>query len=230
MITENKGVIYILTNPSFPQFVKIGYADNIEERLNTLNRSECIPYAFRLYAYYKVQSRLTDMKLHALIDNLNPNLRSVEEFNGKMRKREFYAMKAAQAYSILEAIAEINGMKENLVLVEPTSEDIAVENEAEEIRTRKSPTKAPKMDWMFEQGLVAKGDALCLINHPEEVAVLVDVSHVQYNGQIMRILEWAKKVTGWKAVQTYGMIRKVDSVETLADLRELRMRELGMIE
>lgn len=30
---KNKGVIYILTNPSFPQYVKIGYADNIEERL-----------------------------------------------------------------------------------------------------------------------------------------------------------------------------------------------------
>ena len=30
---EHKGVIYILTNPSFPQFVKIGYADDVEERL-----------------------------------------------------------------------------------------------------------------------------------------------------------------------------------------------------
>lgn len=125
---EHKGVIYILTNPSFPQFVKIGYADNVEERLAQLNRSECIPYAFRLYAYYKVPARLTDMKLHTLIDNLNPNLRSVEEFNGKTRKREFYAMTAAQAYSILEAIAEINGMKENLVLVEPTAEDLASED------------------------------------------------------------------------------------------------------
>ena len=64
---EHKGVIYILTNPSFPQFVKIGYADNVEERLNQLNRSECIPYAFRLYAYYKVPARLTDMKLHRLV-------------------------------------------------------------------------------------------------------------------------------------------------------------------
>ena len=30
---DNKGVIYILTNPSFPQYVKIGYADNVESRL-----------------------------------------------------------------------------------------------------------------------------------------------------------------------------------------------------
>ena len=27
---EQKGVIYILTNPSFPEYVKIGYADNVE--------------------------------------------------------------------------------------------------------------------------------------------------------------------------------------------------------
>lgn len=28
-----KGVIYILKNPSFPDYIKIGYADNIEHRL-----------------------------------------------------------------------------------------------------------------------------------------------------------------------------------------------------
>ncbi len=27
----NKGVIYILTNPSFPQYVKIGYADDMKK-------------------------------------------------------------------------------------------------------------------------------------------------------------------------------------------------------
>ena len=30
---EKQGVIYILTNPSFPEYVKIGYADDIEKRL-----------------------------------------------------------------------------------------------------------------------------------------------------------------------------------------------------
>lgn len=226
---KDKGVIYILTNPSFPQFVKIGYADDAEERLNQLNRSECIPYAFRLYAYYKVSSRLTDMKLHVLIDNLNPNLRSVEEFKGKTRKREFYAMTASQAYFILEAIAEINGMKENLVLVEPTTEDLASEDEATEIRTRKAPEKYPRMDWMLEQKLVSVGDVLCVINHPEEVATLIDASMVEYQGQKMSIQAWSKKVTGWKAVQTYAMIRQVNSKETLFEIREMRMRELGII-
>lgn len=134
MKNENVGYIYILTNPSFPQYVKIGYADDLNQRLDQLNRSECIPFAFRLYAYYKVPSRLTDLKLHSLIDKLNPNLRSIEEFNGKKRIREFYAMEADEAYSILETIAEINGLQDNLVLVNPTETEKEDENQAKQIR------------------------------------------------------------------------------------------------
>ena len=80
------GVIYILTNPSFPAYVKIGYTDDIEERLKALNKSECVPYAFRLYAYYEVPTRLTDKKVHELIDKLNPDLRCVDNINGKEKK------------------------------------------------------------------------------------------------------------------------------------------------
>ena len=130
---NNQGVIYILTNPSFPKYVKIGYSDNVNKRLEELNRSECIPFAFRLYAYYKVDNRLSDKKVHELIDGLNPELRSVENINGKERKREFYAMPKEQAYSILKSIATINNLEKNLVLVEPTQEEIKDEEEAANI-------------------------------------------------------------------------------------------------
>ena len=33
---DKTGVIYILTNPSFPEYVKIGYADDIDKRLQQL--------------------------------------------------------------------------------------------------------------------------------------------------------------------------------------------------
>ena len=81
-MSDTKGVIYILTNPSFPDYVKIGYADDIDKRLKQLNRSECIPFAFRVYATYEVNSRLSDLKLHTIIDKLNPDLRSIDDFNG----------------------------------------------------------------------------------------------------------------------------------------------------
>lgn len=53
---DKSGVIYILTNPSFPEYVKIEYADDIDKRLQQLNRSECIPFAFRVYTYESISS------------------------------------------------------------------------------------------------------------------------------------------------------------------------------
>lgn len=131
---KKTGVIYILTNPSFPEYVKIGYADNVERRLKELNRSECTPFAFRLYAYYEVSTRLSDLKIHEMIDKLNPNLRSIDDIEGKKRIREFYAMDAEEAYTILESIATINGLEENLHKVKPTTEEKLEEKTAEENR------------------------------------------------------------------------------------------------
>lgn len=130
---SKEGYIYILTNPGFPDYIKIGYATDVNKRLKELNRSECIPYAFRLYAYYKVNTPLTDKAVHRIIDNINPDLRTIENFEGKQRKREFYAMSPETAYNILEGIAEINGLLDNLYLNEKTNKDIDDEKMAEEI-------------------------------------------------------------------------------------------------
>lgn len=223
------GVIYILTNPSFPQYVKIGYADDMEKRLAQLNRSECIPFAFRLYAYYEVSARLTDLKLHEMIDKLNPNLRSIDEFNGKKRIREFYAMDAHDAYSILETIAEINGLKDKLHLVEPSKEDLKDDDEATEIRIKRKVSKLPKMDWLMEQDIVHVGDKIFVINHPDEIATIIDSDNVDYNGDIMSFNQFGCKVTGWKSIQCYFWMKIKGQDDTLGDLREKKMRELGMI-
>lgn len=128
------GVIYILTNPSFPQFVKIGYADDVLDRVATLNSNPGLPYSFRIFATYEVNERLEDLKLHKIIDTLNPTLRCQEEVNGKSRVREFFAMTADAAYSIFEAMAEISGTKNRLHKWEATIEQKAEEENAEEIR------------------------------------------------------------------------------------------------
>ncbi len=72
----SKGYIYILTNPSFPDWVKIGYDDNHKKSLDQFNRTECTPFAFRIYATYEVDNRLKDKKVHDIIDSLNPSLLS----------------------------------------------------------------------------------------------------------------------------------------------------------
>lgn len=55
----------------------------MDSRLKQLNNSECIPFALRIYATYEVEERLTDLKLHALIDQLNPNWRSIDNVDEK---------------------------------------------------------------------------------------------------------------------------------------------------
>ena len=80
---NKKGVIYILTNPSFPKFVKIGYAHDLKKRLNQFNHESTTPYGFRAHAIYEVDRKLTDKKLHKLIDSLNPNLRAKDRIGGK---------------------------------------------------------------------------------------------------------------------------------------------------
>ena len=41
---------YIPANLSVPEYVKFGYAGDIDKRLQQLNRSECIPVAFHICA------------------------------------------------------------------------------------------------------------------------------------------------------------------------------------
>ena len=89
---EKCGVIYILTNPSFPEYIKIGYADDVEARVKQLNNSEAVPFSFHIYATFDVTERLTDIKLHKFIDTINPELRSKEKIGDKIRVREFYHM------------------------------------------------------------------------------------------------------------------------------------------
>lgn len=191
---NNTGVIYILTNPSFPQYVKIGYANDLKSRLKSLNRSECIPFAFRVYAYYKVPKRLTDLEIHKIIDTIIPNLRAIETIDGKERKREFYELSANDAYEILLGIAKINGMESNITLVEPTSKEIKEEEEAEEGRTKRVMTQLPRMDWLIEQGIVNIGDEVYIINHPDEVAVIKNAESVEHKGEVMSLINLVAKL------------------------------------
>ena len=220
------GAIYILKNPSFPDYIKIGYADDVYSRLKTLNDKSSVPFAFRLYAYYKVNHRLEDKTVHEIIDKLNPSLRAKDNIDGKERKREFFEMSAEDAYDILRCIAKINGLEDNLVLVEPTAKEMEDEDEA---TTKRKSTQLPKMDWLIDQGIINIGDEVYLINHPEEVATVVDAKNVEYKGNKMSFNQYGCEITGWKAIQIYAFMKKVGGNKTLAKLREEKMEELGML-
>ena len=190
---KNHGYIYILTNPSFENYIKIGYATNIEKRLEELNRSECIPFAFRVYATYEIETTLSDKKVHGIIDQLNPHLRSIETFNGKKRVREFYAMTPEEAFSLLHAMAEIHNCTDKLKLVQPTAAEKKDEAVAEEIE------KTTRGEFFsFKKCHIPKGAVLEYVKDSSITCTVVDDRKIEYHGEIMYMTTLAKMLTGKK--------------------------------
>lgn len=192
MSKEKKaGVIYILTNPSFPDYVKIGYATDIEKRLAQLNRSECIPFAFRVYAIYEVSAPLQDKELHSLIDRLNPELRAIDTFDGKTRTKEFYAMSAEDAYALLESIAKLSGTIDKLRRLTPEGHEVLDEEVAAEVQAEAKERKAP---FSFFKCGIEIGSEIALVGRSDIVATVSDDRQIEYEGQTYSLSSLAQKI------------------------------------
>ncbi len=198
-MSDTTGYIYIMTNPSFKEYVKIGYAKDVQQRLDELNRSSAVPFAFRVYATYEVDSALSDKKLHTILDKLNPDLRSMEEVDGKKRIREFYAMTPEDAYSILEAIAEINNYKHRLKKWKASAEEQKDEEIAQEISEAHQERMAP---FTFSMCNIAVGEQIEFWRSNTEpsgiMCAVADDKHVSYNGQKWSLTALAKHLLGVK--------------------------------
>lgn len=198
-MSENKGVIYILTNPSFPEYVKIGYADDIDRRLSELNRTECTPFAFRVYATYAVKARLTDLKIHEMIDRINPALRSIDNVDGKKRVREFYAMSAEDAYLMFEAMAEIHGTTDLLVKIEPDKKQAEAEETAKEV---KEIAKERLVPFSFDLVHIEPGEEVEFwysMQKPSGIKCKVlDSKHIEYDGKEYSLTSFAAKMLNVK--------------------------------
>lgn len=193
--STNAGVIYILTNPSFPDYVKIGYATDIEKRLKQLNRSECIPFAFRVYATYDVPAALQDKDLHDLIDGLNPELRAIDTFDGKTRTKEFFAMSAEDAYALLERIAKLSGTQDRLQRLTPEGHEILDEEVAAEVQEEAKERRAP---FSFMKSGIPVGAEITFIEDESIKAAVVDERHIRYNGEITSVSALAQRIKGFE--------------------------------
>lgn len=208
------GSIYILTNPAIRDYVKIGYADDVQERVRVLNSSDGMPFSFRIYATYDVPIRLADKKLHAIIDQLNPDLRAVEVRDGKTRTREFYAMSPEAAYNILKAMAELHGFEDRLHLWDASDEDKKNEqNDAKATGARKKleAFHFSYADVPIRATIKFKGDE-------SKEAVVVSERKVRYEGKEYSLSALALLLTG-KEGALQGPLYFTYEGEVLADRR-----------
>ena len=192
-MAEQGGYIYILTNPSFPEYVKIGYADNVDARVAQLNRSECTPFAFKKYAVLPVANRLADKNVHKLIDRFKPELRAKENVNGKIRVREFFAMTAQEAVEILDTIGGIYG--ETPQLFEQTTE----EKHDQEIAEKAAIASERKSPFSFFKCGIKEGEVITYVHDANITCTVVNDREINYNGKLTSLSALAKKLLNRKS-------------------------------
>ncbi len=212
---EIVGYIYILTNPSIPNYVKIGYADNVEERVKTLNSNPGLPFSFRVYATYGVSMRLADKKLHSIIDRLNPDLRAIEPGDGKPRIREFFAMEPEEACGLLLELAEIHGCEDRLKIWEKTAEEKT--SEANDKKAVDAKKKAAAFRFSFAG--IPIGAVIAFKDDPSKTAEVISDRKVRYEDNDYSLSALANILTG-KETALQGPIYFTYEGEILDDLRK----------
>lgn len=213
------GYIYVLTNPSFPEYVKIGYANNVDARVAQLNRSECTPFAFKKYAVLPVASRLADKNIHKLIDRFKPELRAKENVNGKIRIREFFAMSAQEAVEILDTIGGIYGEKPRLF--EQTSEEKQDQKMAEKVAIA-SERKSP---FSFYKCGIQDGEQIVYVHDSKIVCTVASDREIFFDGKKTSLSALAKKMLNRKS-GVQGTLHFAYNGEILSALRK-RLEDEG---
>ena len=111
-----ENVIYILTNPQYPGYIKIGYASDLKQRLQSLNTGALVE--FKPYAVYETPKPLGDIEIHKIIELLNPILRASKFNGGKVALKEFFKLEPEEAYELFQHIAAVSGTEKKLYRVD----------------------------------------------------------------------------------------------------------------
>ena len=205
--------IYIMTNPAYPGYVKIGATNRpVEERRVELSGQTGVMFDFETYATYETPTDLTtegkgklkDTKLHHLIDKLNPTLRANQ-------KREFYKMTPEEALDLLTAIAEIAGNVDKIV-------KYAEDDVTDGSKARRSP-------FSFKSAQIPFGSELTFTENDEIKATVYNDRQVEYNGKVTSVSDLARTLLDLNH-PVQGTLYFMYEGETLSDRRR-RMEESG---
>jgi len=104
------------------------------------------------------------------------------------------------------------------------------EKKTAEVRTEGATgitrTYLPRMDKLFEWGLLKAGDTVVIKNFDDSDAVVRDTRSVEFHGEVMTFNNWAEKVTGWSAVNIYEWTLVKGETKTLDQKRREKMAEV----
>lgn len=107
-----KNCIYVLTNPLYAGYVKIGYASDLNSRLASLNTG--MLQNFEVYCIYETDVKNSDLEFHKIITDLVPILRAKVVNGQKVQDKEFFKFEPEQVYDLLQHIAKMTNTENKL--------------------------------------------------------------------------------------------------------------------
>ena len=110
-INISSGFIYILSNPAFPEYFKIGRTErSVNERAKELSSNSGVPFEYKVeYSIATIDSIEAESKVHSLLEKHREN-----------KNREFFSIDLTKAISTIEDVVSeqyrflINGLSESV--------------------------------------------------------------------------------------------------------------------
>lgn len=217
-----KGIFYVCST-AIPYLVKIGKSGttNFEERMRKLekdgyNNANALKRQFAIEVdNYDEKEKLLDAVLSKI--QIRGTTSELFALDIELAKQLLSSLKGTPIYPVGVASEEV---------FEGATEAVKVnEEEAEEKETKKSK---PKLDWMMTLEIVKTGDVLYCKKKPTEKGAVTSSAKIKYNGKTISLVDFARKVTGWEAVNAYRHLILEGTGKTLLVLREEKMKELGI--
>lgn len=191
------GIVYVLTNPAFDKYVKIGRTIDLEQRLRQLDNTS-IPLPFRCVYAVEVED---DVKVERLLHQAFADVRV-------RSTREFFEIDAQR---IISALKLTFGRE-----VTPR-EDIAVDAEGIEALER---TITQRRQYNFADAHVAVGDVLTYSKDESITATVVAEKKVLFEGEPVSLGKAALTLLhreGYKWKQANGWAYWMKDGETLSE-------------
>ncbi len=198
-------IVYILTNQSMPDTIKIGITDNLERRIKELDNTS-VPLPFECYYAVEVDdASKIEKKIHEGLDD-----KRIRD------NREFFNTTPEQAKSILE-IAEIMGGKD------VTPKEVIVETPQDKQALEKS--RKIRKRFNFSMVNIQPGATLQFAKDTTITCVVHDDRKIKFRDKITSLSDAADIVLremgyDWSAAQ--GPVWWMYQGKTLSELRHER--------
>ena len=161
-----RGIVYILTNESMPDIIKIGRTGNLSQRLRDLDKTST-PLPFEcFYAVEVDDAKTVEGLLHETFDDK------------KVRpKREFFNCTPEQAKSALKIAEKTGGGKD------VTPKETVFETEQDKQALAKAKSGKEKVDYFGILG-INSGETLTFSKDHSITCQVADGGQVQFRGEI----------------------------------------------